>query len=147
MLTPSSRRRCAALARHLTTQPTEAAERPKASHPKVHVLLVQLGFNSKEDREKFGENFRAGAANVYAREPNCLSYEMCTANEDEKSAIIYERYVTKADLDGPHQETLKANRAADKAAGVTGVKPASASLTHFTETNAGHMDRGAAGPR
>ena len=28
------------------------------------------------------------------------------------------KIVSKADLDGPHQETLKANRAADKAAGV-----------------------------
>lgn len=48
------------------------------------------------------------AVEVYAAEPNCLSYEFCDSIEDDKKGVIYERYVSRADLDGKHQETLKA---------------------------------------
>ena len=37
-----------------------------------------------------------------AAEPNTLSYELCTGEEDENDIIIYERYVTKGDLTGTH---------------------------------------------
>lgn len=46
------------------------------------------------------------------------------------------RYVSKADLDGQHQDTLawhkKTNPQSD-------VKPTRFQLTHYTEANVGHM--------
>jgi len=111
--------------------------KPRTRHAKVHVLLVQLGFASQADRDSFVAAWSPLAARVHAAEPRCLSYECCFATEDEKALIIYERYRTKADLDGAHQESLKAHRAV----AVPGAAPVTKSLTHFTETNIGHMDR------
>lgn len=51
--------------------------------------------------------------------------------------IIYERYKSLADLEGPHQSTLATFRESFKHS----VEPTSVSLTHYTESNIGHMDR------
>ena len=64
---------------------------------------------------------------------------MCVNNDDDKSVIIYERYISKTDLDGVHQESLKAH--GKLPASSSGVRPISKKLTHFTETNFGHMNR------
>ena len=113
------------------------ARPPRTKYKKVHVLLVQLSFSSQADRDSFVASWSPLAAMVYAKEPRCLSYECCFATDDEKTLIIYERYRTKADLDGAHQESLKAHRLVAK----KGAAPITKSLTHFTETNIGHMDR------
>eukprot|EP00039_Didymoeca_costata_P020172 m.340313 g.340313 ORF g.340313 m.340313 type:complete len:139 (+) comp19234_c0_seq1:33-449(+) len=116
-----------------------ANARPKAASAKIHVLLVQLSFKKEEQRTVFRDTWSKLADQVYANEPNCLSYEFCEANDDSCKAIIYERYTNKADLDGPHQETLKAFGLNDKLKEL-GVE-VDVQLTHFTETNTGFMDK------
>ena len=126
----------------------------KTSHPKVHVLMVELEFASIGDRNDFGRNWSSLAEKVYAREPNCLSYEFCTAvaedGTDQPTAIIYERYASKEDLDVAHQATLAEHRQAqDREIRYQGAKVASKTtgrfvkktLRHFVESNIGHMDR------
>jgi len=114
-------------------------KRPKASHRKVHVYLVDLTFGSKEDREKFRQWYKGLADRVYANEVStCLSYDMSFDIDDEKRAIIFERYVSKAALDGPHQASIKAHIESAGPSGVTIVESVNRS---FTETNAGFMDR------
>ena len=114
-----------------------AQRRPRASHPNAHVLLVELGFDSEESRNSFTASWSPLASRVYKDEPNCLSYEMCNAVEDNTKVIIYERYATKADLDGAHQVSLAEHRKTAK----MGAAPTLKKLTHYTETNIGHMDR------
>ena len=114
-----------------------ARPRPRASHQAVHVLLCEFGFANKADRDSFTNSWAPLAARVLRDEPNCLSYEMCNDNSDETKVIIYERYVSKRDLDGAHQQSL----AEHKKTAVMGAAPQSKKFTHFTETNIGHMDR------
>eukprot|EP00038_Savillea_parva_P031796 m.90565 g.90565 ORF g.90565 m.90565 type:complete len:153 (+) comp9867_c0_seq1:50-508(+) len=117
-----------------------ASARPKAASPKIHVLLVNLKFTSAKHKLMFRDTWADLAKIVYDKEPDCLSYEFCDSTEDETKAIIYERYTTKAALDGIHQETLKEFD-------LMGRLPQGFSehvdivLTNFTETNLGHMDR------
>eukprot|EP00326_Haptolina_ericina_P011693 CAMPEP_0181213158 /NCGR_PEP_ID=MMETSP1096-20121128/24749_1 /TAXON_ID=156174 ORGANISM="Chrysochromulina ericina, Strain CCMP281" /NCGR_SAMPLE_ID=MMETSP1096 /ASSEMBLY_ACC=CAM_ASM_000453 /LENGTH=80 /DNA_ID=CAMNT_0023304765 /DNA_START=83 /DNA_END=325 /DNA_ORIENTATION=- len=77
---------------------------------------------------------------VYAAEPNCLSYEFCDAEDNPFEAIIYERYVQRRHLDEDHQTTLARWResSSDKLKALGEVK---LTLTHYTESNIGHMDR------
>jgi hypothetical protein len=63
--------------------------------------------------------------------------QICYDVEDRTKLIIYERYATRQHLDGPHQATLRAHKAAFK----NTVEPVTVSLTHYTESNIGHMDR------
>lgn len=63
-------------------------------HKKVHVLLVELTFASVADREKWTACWSPLTQRVYQNEQNCLSYEMCVANDDPCSVIIYERFVS-----------------------------------------------------
>jgi quinol monooxygenase YgiN len=112
--------------------------RPRASHPRVHVLLVRFTFGSAEDRQRFTDWWRGLADRVYANEPRCLSYELSFDITDDTKAIIYERYVAQADLDGLHQESIKAQV---QAAGPSDAVIVSKELTSYTETNIGHMDR------
>ena len=67
--------------------------RSQQKHKKVHVLLVELSFASVADREKWTSSWEPLAKRVFTNEPNCLSYELCIANDDPKSVIIYERFV------------------------------------------------------
>lgn len=110
----------------------------KTSHPNVHVLLVSLKFDSAEGKAKWKARWQQLAELVYSTEPNCLAYELSDAEADPTEAIIYERYVSKADLDGKHQETLNAFNA--RVPNLEGVQ-VKATLTHFIESNVGHMDR------
>ena len=114
-----------------------AGRRPRASHPRVHVLLCTFTFASKADRDSFTASWSALAARVYRDEPNCLSYEMCNVIDDDTKVIIYERYKSRADLDGAHQQSL----AEHKKTAAMGAAPIERSFVHFTETNIGHMDR------
>ena len=86
---------------------------------------------------------RRASGQVAATEPNCLSYEWCDSNADPTKAIIYERYVSKADLDGPHQETLKAFGldAVLASAGFEKGVDAEVELHDFTEANLGYMSK------
>eukprot|EP00913_Durusdinium_trenchii_P008013 g7516.t1 len=81
--------------------------RMKETPPSVHVLLVNAKFESVDHKKKFKQIWSNIANKVKEVEPNCLSYEFCDAVEDPTKAIIYERYVTRVDLDGPHQKTLE----------------------------------------
>lgn len=116
---------------------SQRAARPRVSHQAVHVLLCEFGFASKADRDSFSASWAPLARRVHRDEPNCLSYEMCNDNSDDTKVIIYERYVSKSDLDGAHQESL----AEHKKTAVMGAAPLTKKFTHFTETNIGHMDR------
>lgn len=52
----------------------------------------------------FKEHFAPVAAHANsAAEPGCLSYELSVNPDDETDLLIFERYVTKADLEGPHR--------------------------------------------
>jgi hypothetical protein len=73
----------------------------------VFVLAVSLTIKPgtlglfKERWGVLAEHCRSGA------EPNCLSYELCVKEGTDESAagvelLIYERYVSKADLEGTH---------------------------------------------
>ncbi|CAL1136926.1 unnamed protein product [Cladocopium goreaui] len=72
----------------------------------VHVLLVNIKFESVDHKKKFKQLWSNIAKEVKEKEAKCLSYEFCDHFDDPTKAIIYERYVTKEDLDGPHQKTL-----------------------------------------
>jgi quinol monooxygenase YgiN len=106
-------------------------------HKKVHVLMVELEFESQSDRDKFAAGWSHLAKVVYDNEPNCLSYEMCNSSDDATKVIIYERYVTRADLSGAHQQSLRAH--GELPVSHTGVVVKSKKLLHFDETNIGYM--------
>lgn len=114
--------------------------RARASHPRVHVLVVTLKFSTAAQKDAWKAIWMAAAKAVHSDEPRCLSYEFCDAAADPTEAVIYERYVSRADLDGPHQATLatfhKMHGAELEALGA--IKK---TLTHYTESNIGHMDR------
>lgn len=57
--------------------------------------------------------------------------------ENAARIIVYERYKTRQNLEGPHQATLQAHKASFK----NFVEPLAVTLTHYTESNIGHMDR------
>ena len=113
------------------------SKRAKAAHPAIHVLLVRLGFKTAGDRDEWARCWAPLAKKVYKDEPNCLSYELCKAT-DSNDAIIYERYVSKGDLDGKHQATLKWFKENNNK---KMPQPTKKELTHYTESNIGHMDR------
>jgi quinol monooxygenase YgiN len=115
-------------------------KRPRASHPAVHVLLVRLKFLNAKQKEAWKAVWANAAYATFRDEPGCLSYEFCDAESDPLEAIIYERYVTRAHLDGPHQATLekfKGRFGAD----LDALGKVDLTLTHFIESNLGHMDR------
>ena len=114
-----------------------ASKRPKTASANIHVLTVDLTFEKTEDRTAFGEWWAGLAETVYNNEPNCLSYELLHDNENDCRALIFERYTQKADLDGPHQETLSQFTKEHPSLGLKSTK----TLTHYTETGIGHMDR------
>ena len=74
-------------------------------------------------------------------EPKCLSFKFCEHETDPLKSIIYERYETKADLDGAHQATLAAFYAT---AGKIKDVPVKVELTNYTESELGFMERGCA---
>ena len=106
----------------------------------IHVLKVDLAFENKSERDIFCSNFRSLSQKVYAREPRCFSYKVLFCNDDDTKVSIYERYQSKADLDGLHQETLRAHRESG-ARKIPGGQAISKTLTHYTETDIGHMSR------
>ena len=105
---------------------------------KVHVLLVQAEFATSGDKQAWKHRWASCAAAVRAREPRCLSYELSDSTVDPKRAIIFERYLSKADLEGAHQETLK--QFSQTAPPFEGAPPRM-TLSHYTESNIGHMQR------
>eukprot|EP00943_MAST-04B_sp_MAST-4B-sp1_P002826 g2826.t1 len=110
------------------------------NNPGIHVLKVDLEFENSKERNIFCKNFKSLAEKVYANEPNCYSYKVMLNCDNESKLSIYERYKTKAYLDGIHQETLKANRES-KEPKIAGGRAISKVLTHYTETDIGHMSR------
>ncbi len=74
-------------------------------------------------------------------EPGCLSYELCVNPSDDTDIMIYERYVSKADLTGPHQAgaAFKAfGKWLNEESGLLVAK----SRKEYIESNVGHMLRG-----
>ena len=117
-----------------------SARRPRASHQSVHVLVVQLKFSTAAQKEAWKKVWSNAARAVYSNEPRCLSYEFCDAEADPTEAIIYERYASRSDLDGPHQATV-ADFVKACGAELAALGDVDQTLTHYTESNVGHMDR------
>jgi quinol monooxygenase YgiN len=120
---------------------------PKACTPgqekRVFVLLVSMKLNpAMGGLQTFKEAWSRLAADVKKREPNCLSYELCAGEEDENSIIIYERYVSKADLTLTHNEGI-AFKAFGKRLGEGELKGLvlEKSKEFYVETNVGFMSR------
>jgi len=112
----------------------------KTSHPGAHVVVVNATFKSEDDKMRWKTRWGLIAEMTYADEPNCLACEFFDDTEDPTKAIIFARFASKDDLDGPHQETLKKAKETvpqcDPAVEIVEFKPA-----HFQESNLGHMDR------
>eukprot|EP00808_Paulinella_micropora_P023926 g1412.t1 len=79
-------------------------QRPR-KHSKAHILMVEAEFKNKEQKEKWKTHWTSCAKDT-ANEPNCLAYEFCDSISEPNRGVIYERYVSKADLGGRHQQTL-----------------------------------------
>eukprot|EP00440_Ansanella_granifera_P010666 gb/GFBE01011575.1/.p1 GENE.gb/GFBE01011575.1/~~gb/GFBE01011575.1/.p1 ORF type:complete len:146 (+),score=30.76 gb/GFBE01011575.1/:1-438(+) len=109
-------------------------------HPRAHVLMVKLQFDNVFQKADWKNMWSDMAETVYKSEPNCLSYQFCDGEDDTLVCIIYERYATRADLDGPHQVNLKAwqSRYAEYMAGLGEVKM---EMMHFTESYVGYMSK------
>lgn len=74
-------------------------------------------------------------------EPGCLSYELCVSEDDENDLLIYERYITKADLEGPHRAGVAFKTFGKWLNEESGIL-ISKSNKSYIETNVGHMLRG-----
>lgn len=74
---------------------------------------------------------------VYEREPNCLSYEVSLDQNDPCKAIIVERYQSRGDAEGLHQETLKIFRGLSVSNILVDNK---LMLSRYEESNYGFMD-------
>jgi len=107
-------------------------------HRNVHVLTVTLTFESESDKESYKSYWAPLAKKVKALESNCLSYEWLDSTEDVKKAMIFERYVTKRDLDTEHQETLKEFKK-----NITTPPPRAldSDFAHYQESNTGYMSK------
>lgn len=102
-------------------------------HP-VHVLLVELTFSSCRDRETWTEDWSRLARRVRSNEPRCLTYDMSVDVSNPRRCIIYERYVSKDDLEGPHQKSIAVHRSISSCT----VKPLAVKFSHFKGTGIGH---------
>jgi quinol monooxygenase YgiN len=90
----------------------------------------------------FKDKWSAVAKNANsAAEPGCLSYELCVSTEDECDLLIYERYVTRADLDGPHRASAAFKSFGKWLNEESGILVSKSNKAYF-ETNVGHMLRG-----
>ena len=68
------------------------------------VLVVEMTLNAQMGGVAALKAAWAGlAADVKAREPNCLSYELIESTQDPLKVVIYERYASRSDLDVAHQ--------------------------------------------
>eukprot|EP00730_Choanoeca_flexa_P010799 TRINITY_DN2110_c0_g1_i2.p1 TRINITY_DN2110_c0_g1~~TRINITY_DN2110_c0_g1_i2.p1 ORF type:complete len:160 (+),score=34.45 TRINITY_DN2110_c0_g1_i2:67-480(+) len=77
----------------------------RASQPKkAFVLVIKLKFE-KGKRAVFLQQWQSLADYVHANEPNTLTYEASIDTQDDDTLFIYERYISKADLTGPHQNS------------------------------------------
>ena len=117
----------------------EKKTKERSKSREAFVLCVTLRFEEVQDKEDWKKRWAQCATMVYEREKNCLSYEACDSVEDPKTLIIYERYRSRSDLDGLHQETLNLFRkhAIMKYNG----KPPKVTKSFYVETNIGFMER------
>jgi quinol monooxygenase YgiN len=91
----------AAIAAHIPVL-TPAWCKPEAATA-VYVLLITMKLNPEMGgAKKFKEAWASLAADVKAKEKNCLSYEVADSSDEPDSIIIYERYKSKRDLDETH---------------------------------------------
>ena len=106
----------------------------------VFVLAVSLTIKPgtlglfKERWGVLAEHCRSGA------EPNCLSYELCVKEGTEESAagvelLIYERYVSKADLEGTHNASAPFKAFGCVARGAPRVSERAPPCSHSTPHN------------
>jgi len=131
----------AALAAHVPALTPAWCRRPAPK--KVYVLLVQLKLNpAMGGARAFKEAWAALAEDVRKHEPACLSYELAEDTEDPNSIIIYERYLSKRDLDETHNSGA-VFKAFGKRVGEGELKGLVVSKTKnfFIESNVGFMSR------
>ena len=103
-----------------------------------HVLIVELEFKDKGEREKWVAAWQPLAERVFSNEPNCLSYKLSVCSDNDAKVLIYERYISKADLDGLHRESQKWHRENCPSSGIT---PIAKQITAYDETSLGHMEK------
>lgn len=89
----------ATLLAHILPCPFPLKSRTKGAYVLAVFLKIKPG-TLAIFKEKWAEVAKVSRSSA---EPNCLSYELSVSTESEEDLIIYERYVTKADLDGPHR--------------------------------------------
>ena len=105
----------------------------------AYVLIVQLAFESVDDKSKFIALWSELADYCRESEPNTLSYELAESDESNgKSVLIYERYVCKSDLRSVH-DTSPLKVALDGKLAAAGVKITEAKFSTFIESNVGYM--------
>jgi len=116
--------------------------RPEAAKG-VFVLLITMKLNAEMGgAKKFKEAWAALAADVKAREKNCLSYEVADSTEEADSIVIYERYRSRRDLEETHNSGV-VFKAFGKRIHEGDLKGLVVSRTRstFVESNVGFMTR------
>jgi len=103
----------------------------------VFCLLVELEFESLVQKEAWKSLWSGLAALVRTREQNCLMYEFSDSLEEgaECKAVIFERYVSEADL-AAHRES---QREFDMNSKWTGGDLVAKRVTKWIESGIGHV--------
>ena len=103
----------------------------------VFCLLVELEFESLVQKEAWKSLWSGLAALVRTREQNCLMYEFSDSLEEgaECKAVIFERYVSEADL-AAHRES---QREFDMNSKWTGGDLGAKRVTKWIESGIGHV--------
>ena len=127
----------AAAAYHILPCPVTPKSRAKG----VFVLAVSVTIKPGT-LALFKEKWGVLAAHCRsAAEPNCLSYELCVKEgSNDTEVLIYERYVSKADLEVTHAASAPFKAFGKWLAEESNILVAKSKATYF-ETNVGHMVR------
>lgn len=72
--------------------------------PKAWLLLINVDFESVEDRDAFISYFQPVAVHCALHEPRTLGYELSIDDKDPTKIFIFERYVTKYDWEVTHRD-------------------------------------------
>lgn len=87
------------------TRGEDVEKKIKESGKKPYNLLVYANFNDQEGVEKFLSAFATLATYVTESEPNTLTYDAFRSSSNPFQIVIFERYVSEADLRANHLES------------------------------------------
>eukprot|EP00878_Enallax_costatus_P004774 GHUV01005025.1.p1 GENE.GHUV01005025.1~~GHUV01005025.1.p1 ORF type:complete len:157 (+),score=32.52 GHUV01005025.1:275-745(+) len=79
--------------------------RQQAERKQAFVLSVHLRFANEYQKQHFISVWRPLAEYVKAREPATLAFELLEADTDPCHLMVYERYLSRADYEGPHRQS------------------------------------------